>query len=207
MLAALLLAALQAAPAPAPPAPVDRVAADLITAWTLCLGDAADADAARGLTAEDAPAAVDRALAACARAEAAIRAELVRRRGAAQAGRVVAGFRERARPMLARRIEPSLGPAADPVMAASRALASCSGTHVAAGAIGSADAPAAVVEAAIARCVPIEARLRAALIARGAPAADAEAFVQSLRAAARNSGPALVAQVRADAAAARRRRR
>ncbi|HYG30123.1 MAG TPA: hypothetical protein VD887_07910 [Allosphingosinicella sp.] len=199
MLTALLLAALQAAPPAA-----DRRAADLVTAWTLCLNDAADADAARGLaSAEAASAAAERALAACAREEAAIRAELVRRRGAAQAGPVVAGFRGRAREMLGRRLEPSVGPAADPVMAASRAFAACTGTHVASGALGSADAPSAIVERALARCAPHESRIRAAVIARGAPAADADAFVQALRANTRDSGPGLVEQVRAQAAARR----
>ena len=203
MMTALLLAAALQAAAPAPPV-ADRRAADLVTGWTLCLDGSADADAARGLaSAEAASAAIERALAACAREEAAIHAELVRRRGAAEAGPVVAGFRNRAREMLGRRLESSIGPAADPAMAAGRAFAACTGTHIAAGALGSADAPAAIVDAALARCAAHEPRIRAALLARGTPAADADAFVEALRTTTRTSGPALVAQVRARAAARR----
>ena len=186
MLVALLLAAAQ-------PAEGDPDAAPALRAWTLCLTSAAEQRTQAGASAD---AVADAAVAACARAEDAVVAVHVRRRGAASAAEGRATYRRSARDFLARRTRQRLEAIArDPVAAANAAHGGCVGERVGLEAASTSRAAEAIVDEVLAACRPQEDRLRAALTA-SRDAAFAELAIAAIRRSARSDAIALVADLR-----------
>lgn len=174
--AAMFLALLMAAAAPEPaPSGWEVRAADLILEWNECMAVAAD----EGVDASRSPdAIVAEALAACPAQEQALRKELVRNGRGAEADRIMAEGRTRARNALQRRVE---SVSSDPVMTATRARAACLGNRMAHKALSTDEGPASVAEAARTACSRYDDRLRAAMLGRGRSEAEADQLLGLLR--------------------------